>query len=544
MQHGLGTFAEAFPLLLQLLEQSQPGGPLCELTVDFLEPPLGVAELPGQIGDRLLGDDRLAVGARFVGDGGLDSRLGFRRHLRCRHLGLPHALEILRDQVVLVHAGLLVDFVARAVGAQPRHRALELEQLELRLVELLLEPGQLALDDAELAIALLEDGIAAAEQLELRLLVGRTRIHLRRDFAQLHFDFAERVARRRQPVLEAAALDLRQVGRIFRRLALRAQVEHRLLRILHALIQPAAMRPLLGQRGLLRFKILPALVRRRPQRRHLRVQLAKRRGQLRVMIAAPGKRQMTQPVIEPLVTHRLRRLAAETADLPAHLADHVGDARHVLVRQRELLQRLTPLRLVLRDAGRLFEDRAPLLGLRRQDLVDLALRHDRVAGPANAGVHEKLLDVLQSARLAVERVLALPVAVHATHDLDLVKFAAELLLAIGQEQRNLAQLRRLPGVGPLEDDVLHLAAAQRLGALFAQHPADGIGNVRLAASVRAHDRGDPRFEPESGRVREAFKAMELERLEIHAGEKRPIEGPPSRPAMEKPERLFTVHSRP
>jgi hypothetical protein len=154
------------------------------------------------------------------------------------------------------------------------------------------------------------------------------------------------------------------------------------------------------------------------------------------------------------------------------------------------------LRFVLRDARCFLEDRATLLGLRRQDLVDLALRHDRVAGPADAGIHKKLVDVLQAAGLAVEEILALPVAMNAAHDLDLVKFAAELLLAVREQQRYFTHLRRLACVRALENDVLHLTAAQRLRTLLAKHPADRVRDIGFPASIRAYDRRDARFETE------------------------------------------------
>src|SRR5690606_3784788 len=215
-------------------------------------------------------------------------------------------------------------------------------------------------------------------------------------------------------------------------------------------------------------------------------------------------------------TQGLGGLAAERADLAADLGDDVGDAGKVLVGEREFLQGLLALRFVFGDAGGLFEDGAALLGVGGEDLVDLALGHDRVGRAADAGVHEELLDVLQATGLAVEEVFAAAVAINAAHDLYLVKFAAELLFAVGEQEGNLAHLGGFAGVGALEDDVLHLATAQGFGGLFAEHPADGVGDVGLAAAVGADDGGDAGFKAEGRGVGEGFKAVEFERLEIHA----------------------------
>ena len=142
----------------------------------------------------------------------------------------------------------------------------------------------------------------------------------------------------------------------------------------------------------------------------------------------------------------------------------------------------------------------------------MALSHDRVARPAYAGVHEQFLDVFQPTRLAIEKIFTLPVAVNPPGDFDLVKFAAELFLALGQKQRNLANLRRLAGVGSFEDHVLHLAAAQRLCALLAQYPANRVGDIGFAAAIRTDDRGYAGFKTKSTRIGEGLKTMELERL--------------------------------
>jgi hypothetical protein len=173
------------------------------------------------------------------------------------------------------------------------------------------------------------------------------------------------------------------------------------------------------------------------------------------------------------------------------------------------------LALVLRDAGGLLEDRAAFLRLGRQNLVDLALRHDRVRGPADARVHEKLLDVLEPDVAAVEEIIAAAVARDAAGDLDLVERGAELFLAVGQEQGDLAKLQRLAAVGALENDVLHLAPAQGLGALFPEHPADRVGDVALAAPVGADHRRDTAVEPQLGGVGKAFESIQLERPQMH-----------------------------
>jgi hypothetical protein len=266
-------------------------------------------------------------------------------------------------------------------------------------------------------------------------------------------------------------------------LLLAPQVEDRLLRVLDPLVEPAALRLARLEPGLLAVERGLAALRLRAQAGERRLERAERLGELPVLQGAPGQAQVAQAVPEPLVAHRLRRLAPQASDLAGDLADHVGDPRQVLVGQRELAHGLPALALVLGDPRRLLEDRAPLLGLGGEDLVDLALGHDRVAGPAYAGVHEELMDVLQPARLAVEQVFALAVPVDPPRDLDLVEFAAELLLALRQEHRDLAHLGGPARVGPLEDDVLHLSAAKRLRALLPEHPADRVGDVGLAAAV-------------------------------------------------------------
>src|SRR5690606_10626338 len=86
----------------------------------------------------------------------------------------------------------------------------------------------------------------------------------------------------------------------------------------------------------------------------------------------------------------------------------------------------------------------------------------------------------------------------------------------GQPETNFGGRARLAGVAPAEDDVLHLFAAEALGALFAEHPGDGISHIALAAAVGADDGGHPLVEGKLRTVREGLEAGNFETFEAHS----------------------------
>ena len=69
----------------------------------------------------------------------------------------------------------------------------------------------------------------------------------------------------------------------------------------------------------------------------------------------------------------------------------------------------------------------------------------------------------------------------------------------------------------VEDDVGHLLAAQALDALLAEHPLDGVDDVRLARAVRPHHDRDPGRKLEPGLFGEALETDEFERFEHRGG---------------------------
>ena len=88
-----------------------------------------------------------------------------------------------------------------------------------------------------------------------------------------------------------------------------------------------------------------------------------------------------------------------------------SSAGEVLLGGVELQLRGPAPRLVLGDAGGLFDQLPPVGRPRAEDHPDLALLDDRVGLGAKAGVHQQLVDVAQPAVGAVDQVLALSGAI-------------------------------------------------------------------------------------------------------------------------------------
>ena len=92
---------------------------------------------------------------------------------------------------------------------------------------------------------------------------------------------------------------------------------------------------------------------------------------------------------------------------------------------------------------------------------------------------------------------------------------AELLRAIAKGERDLREAQWLAAIAPAENDVGHFAAAQCLRRLLAEHPTNGVEDVRLAAAVRPDNGGHALVKLEIGFVGKRLKADELERLKMH-----------------------------
>jgi hypothetical protein len=187
----------------------------------------------------------------------------------------------------------------------------------------------------------------------------------------------------------------------------------------------------------------------------------------------------------------------------------------VLLHAGQLAQGLLLAAAVLVDAGRLLDGRPAVLGPATEHVLQAVLSEDGVQLAADPGVGQQLLDVEQPAGGAVDGVLALPRAVQQPGDGHLGVLDGQQPGGVVDGEGDLGPAQGAAAARAGEDDVLHLAAPQRLGPLLAQHPGDRVHHVGFAGAVGADDDRDPRLEVQGGLLGEGFEPAQGQRLQEH-----------------------------
>ncbi len=219
-------------------------------------------------------------------------------------------------------------------------------------------------------------------------------------------------------------------------------------------------------------------------------------------------------LVQRLVLAGLSRLALDGPELAPHFLHHVPDARQVLARGLELALRLRALLLVARDPRGLLDEDAPLPRLCREHVIEALLVHEGIRLGVDARPGEEILDVPQAAHVAVQQVLALARPIEPAGHRDLAPRDLELPVIV-EDQAHLGESDRLARGRAVEDHVLHLVAPQGLGALLPERPADGVGDIGLAAAIGADDAGHPGEDLHFGLVGEGFEAVDEYGREPH-----------------------------
>ncbi len=211
-------------------------------------------------------------------------------------------------------------------------------------------------------------------------------------------------------------------------------------------------------------------------------------------------------------------LQREGTDALAHLGLEVAGAVDLVGDACELQLGAVALALEAAEPGGLFDERAAVGGLRREDLLDAALADDGVHLAADAHVREQLDEVGAAHRRAVHDVASFAAAGKPPRDRDLLVRERPFAARVVEEELDGAGVRRRAPGRPGEEDVLGLLGAQLGRAQAAGGPADRVGDVRFPGAVRPHDDGHARLEEHLDRIRKRLEAAQLDRPQEHARE--------------------------
>ena len=163
-------------------------------------------------------------------------------------------------------------------------------------------------------------------------------------------------------------------------------------------------------------------------------------------------------------------LRFQVLELLAELQADVLDAQQIFARVFQPRLGFPAPFAIFRYAGRLFQKAAQVFRLRLDDARNHALLDDRVAASAQAGAEENVGDVAPAHVHVVQEIRRLAVALE--HALD-GNFRVgrpgpgRLAQAVVEYQLDAGTPRRLALGRTVEDDVLHVFAAQLLGGGFA-----------------------------------------------------------------------------
>ena len=235
------------------------------------------------------------------------------------------------------------------------------------------------------------------------------------------------------------------------------------------------------------------------------------------VITKPDAFGLLQFAGEAGVVARALCLAFHRTHARPDFGQDVAHAFQVVARLVEFPQRIFAFVAIERDARGFFEQRAALVGVDRQRLIDHALADDSIGAARQPGLGEQFAHIAQAHFAAVEQVFILAIAIGAAAHNHFVELDREEAIRVVEREVHFGHARARTAIAAGEDQVFGLLRSQSREDLFAQDPAQAVGHVRFARSIRADDGRDAGGEDELRFGRKGLEPLHFEMLQSHSG---------------------------
>jgi hypothetical protein len=194
-------------------------------------------------------------------------------------------------------------------------------------------------------------------------------------------------------------------------------------------------------------------------------------------------------------------LPLERSKALSNFIHDVAEPKHVLVNSDKPTFCFDLLGFESRNACRFFKYSPPVLGGSLQQTIHFPLFNQTVRINTNASSTEKILNVLKTTRLAIDRILTFATAKYTPTYMHFVGVVAKNTRLIVKNQDDFSAVGWFATTfgRALEDDVGHVGAPKGFGALSPKYPFYGIDNIRFAGSVWTNHNRDAirKIEPSS-----------------------------------------------
>jgi hypothetical protein len=199
-----------------------------------------------------------------------------------------------------------------------------------------------------------------------------------------------------------------------------------------------------------------------------------------------------------------------------YLVLEISRALHLDLDAGKLQLRAVATLLEAAEAGGFLDERAPVGGLRAEDLLDPALADHRVELCAEADLGEELDDVEPAHPGTVDEVLTFSAAMQAARDGELREVDGAGAVLVVEEKLDLGELPRVTARPAREENVVRLFGTELARAQAAGSPDDRVGDVRFSRPVRADDDRHPGLEANLDWIRERLEAAQAYGAQVHA----------------------------